>query len=199
MCGGRGFGDFDARRIFQELINQTGDFRRHGRREEQRLTPRRQQFADLFDIRDKAHVEHAVGFVDHQDLDAHQHDAATAEMIQQPTGGGDQHIDAAIKFSHLIIHRDAADQQRHVELVIDAVFLEALCDLCRQFTCRREDQRARHASTGAATFEAGNHWQDKRGGFAGAGLGNAEHVAAGHRDRNGLGLDRCWGGVPGGR
>ena len=49
----------------------------------ERLAPRRQQLADLLDVGDEAHVEHAVGFVDDEDLDAHQHDAAALEVIEQ--------------------------------------------------------------------------------------------------------------------
>src|SRR3546814_19716804 len=44
----------------------------------------------------------------------------------------------------LIAHRDAADQQRHRELVIAAVFLEILGDLRGKLTRRLEDQAARH-------------------------------------------------------
>ena len=31
-----------------------------------------------------------------KDLDAHQHDPATLKMVNQASGGGDQHVDAAI-------------------------------------------------------------------------------------------------------
>ena len=116
---------------------------------------------------------------------------AALEMVQQPAGRGDQHVDAAVELLDLVVHRHAADQQRHVELVIDAVFLEALRHLGGEFARRREDQRARHARPGAARFEAGDHRQHEGGGLAGAGLGDAEHVAAGHGDRDGA----AWMGV----
>ena len=81
----------------QELVGEALDFGRHGRGEEQRLAARRQQLADALDVGDEAHVEHAVGLVDDEDLDAGQQQLAALEMIEQPAGRGDQHVDAAVE------------------------------------------------------------------------------------------------------
>ena len=110
---GRGLGDFDADGAWQELVGEALDLRRHGRREEQRLAGEGHQLDDALDVGDEAHVEHAVGFVDHQDLDAGEHQLAALEVIEQAAGRGDQHIDAAVELSVLVVERDAADQQRH--------------------------------------------------------------------------------------
>ena len=101
---------------------------------------RRQQLADALDIRDEPHVEHAVGLVDHQDLDAGEQDLAAAEVIEQATRRGDQHIDATIELAQLVIEGNAADQQRQAELVIDPVFLEALRHLGGKLARRGQDQ-----------------------------------------------------------
>ena len=53
------------------------------------------QLADALDVGDEAHVEHAVGLVDDQDLDAGQQQLAALEMVEQAAGRGDQHVDAA--------------------------------------------------------------------------------------------------------
>ena len=73
--GGGGHGrcrprDLDAHGIMQELLSDSTDFRRHGRGEEQGLPGERHQLADALDVRDEAHVEHAVGLVDDEKLDA---------------------------------------------------------------------------------------------------------------------------------
>ena len=192
-----GLGHLDAHRIAQELVNEAGDLGRHGGREEQRLALRRQQLADLLDVRDEAHVEHAVGLVDDEDLDAHQHQPAALEEIEHAAWGGDQHVDAAIELPGLVLHRDAANEQRHVELVIDAVFLEALRALRGELARRRQDQRARHSGPGSPRLQAGDHRQHERGSLARAGLGDAEHVAARNGDRDCMGLDRRRRGVTG--
>ena len=56
----------------EKRLRDAGDLRRHGGGEEQRLTRERHQFADLLDIRNETHVEHAVGFIDHKDFDSRQ-------------------------------------------------------------------------------------------------------------------------------
>ena len=50
-------------------------------------------------------------------------------MIEQAAGRRDQDIDAAVELLDLLVHVGAADQQRDVELVVDAQHLEALGDL----------------------------------------------------------------------
>ena len=71
------------------------------------------------------------------------------------------------------------------------------CDLRGEFARRLEDQRARHAGARAALFQHGEHRQHERGGLAGAGLRDAEHVAAREHVRDGLFLDRGGGRVAG--
>ena len=175
----------------QELADEARDLRRHRRREEQRLPARRQQLADLLDVGDEAHVEHAVRLVDDEDLHAHQHDAAALEVIEQAPRRGDQHVDAAVELLHLVVHRHAADQQRQVQLVIDAVLLEALRHLGGELARRRQDQRARHARARAARLQARDHRQHEPCRLAGAGLGDAEHIPARHGDGDGGGLNGC--------
>ena len=83
------------------------------------------------------------------------------------------------------------------ELVILAVALEVLGDLRREFARRLEDQGARHARLGAAARQDLDHRQGEGGGLAGAGLGDADDVAALEHLRDGLGLDRRRRGVAG--
>ena len=173
----------------QELLGDAPDFRRHGGGEKQRLAGERNQLADALDVGDEAHVEHAVGLVDDQKLDAGEQQPAALVMIEQPARRRDQHIDAAPELGILIVERDTADDQRDVELVIDAVSDEALFHLGREFAGRFENERARHAGAGAAFFQHGQHRQHESRRLAGAGLRDAEHVAPGKHVGNGLILD----------
>ena len=181
----------------QELLGDALDFRRHGRREEQGLAGERNELADALDVGDEAHVEHAVGFVDDQKLDAGEQQPPALEMIEQPAGRRDQHVDAARELRVLIVERHAADDQRDVELLLGAVLDEAFLDLRGEFARRLEDERARHARAGAAGFQHGEHRQREGGGLAGAGLRNAEHVAAREDVGDRLFLDGGGGGVTG--
>jgi hypothetical protein len=135
--------------------------------------------------------------VDDEDLDTHQHDAAAPEVVQQTAGRRDQNVDAAVKFLDLIVHRNAADEQGDIELVVHAIFLERLRHLSGKLARRRQNERAWHARTGAAILKAGDHRQREGGRFAGARLGDAKNVPARQRDGDGLRLDGRGGRVAG--
>ena len=185
--------------IVQEGFGDAADFRRHRRGEEQRLPRERDQLADALDVGNEAHVQHAVGFVDDQQFDAGEQQPAAFGVIEQPARRRDQHVDAARQLGVLVAERDAADQQRDVELLAGAVFVELLLDLGGEFAGRLEDQGAGHSGPGAALFQHGEHRQDEGRGLAGAGLGDAENVSAGQNMGNRLFLNGGRGGVTGGR
>ena len=78
-----------------------------------------------------------------------------------------------------------------------AVLVEVVLDLGRQLAGRLEDQGARHARPGAAGLQHGQHRQGEGRRLAGAGLGDAQHVAARENVGDGLGLDRRRLGISG--
>ena len=95
----------------------------------------------------------------------------------------------------LVVERDAADQQRDVELVVDAV-LSKFSSTCAassrvgsRISVRGMRARARPVSS------ARQHRQHEGGGLAGAGLGDAQDVAAREHVGDGLFLDRGRRGV----
>jgi hypothetical protein len=191
-CGAR---HFDPHRIVEKLVGQPLDFGRHGGRIEQRLAGKGQKLADFFHVGNESHVQHAVGFVDHQDIDLGQKDAAALEMIHQPARRGDQHIHAAVQFLDLVVHGDAADQQRVAEFGIFAVLVEAFRHLVGQFAGGLQHQSARHARLAAAARQHLDHRQGETGGLARAGLGDADHVAPLQDKRDALRLDGRGRGV----
>ena len=190
VLGGRGrHRNRDFLRVAQKAVGQTLDLRRHGRREEQGLSQRRKGGDDPLDVGNEPHVEHAVGFVDHQDLDVVQQDAAALEMVEQPAWRGDQHVGASLQRALLDGEAHAADQQRHVKLVVLAIDLEVFGHLGGQFAGRLEDERTRHARLGAALRENIDHRQDEGGGLSRARLGASEDIATHQDDGDGLLLD----------
>ena len=188
--GGRLRRNLDALRPVQEVVDQALDLGRHGCREEQRLAGEGEELADALDVGDEPHVEHAVGLVDHQDLDAVEQELAALEMVEQPAGRGDHHIGATIELAVLLVIGHPADQKRHGELMALAENLEMLGDLGCEFARGLQDERPRHPRPGAPALEPGQHRQDERGRLAGPGLGNAQHVATRHHKRYGLRLNR---------
>ena len=165
-CRG-GSGNLDLFGIVQEGFGDAADFRRHRRGEEQGLPGERDHLADPLDVGDEAHVEHAVGFVDDQQFDAGEEEAAALGMVEQPARGRNQHVDAAGQFHVLVAERNAADQQGHIELLAGAVFIELFLDLGGELSRRFQDQGAGHTGPGAALFQHGEHGQDEGSGLAG--------------------------------
>ncbi len=147
-AGGRRHRDF--LRVHQELVGEPADFRRHGRREKQGLAHARQQIHDLLDIGHEAHVEHAVGLVDHQDLDVGEQQPPALEQVEQAARRRDQHVGAAVDNPDLVVEGFATDQQRLGELGVLAVDDEVFGDLGGEFAGRLQDQGARHARLGLA-------------------------------------------------
>jgi hypothetical protein len=112
-------------------------------------------------------------------------------MVEQAARSRDHHVGAAIKLAVLILVGDAAYQESHGQLVVLAKGFEMVGDLGGKFAGRCQDQRARHARSGAPSFKPRQHRQDEGGGLSGPSLGDAENVAAG--DGGGDGFDLNWG------
>ena len=182
---------FDPLRIAKKSVGDPLNLGRHGGREEQRLTGEGREAEDPFDIGDEPHVEHPVGFVHDHDFHVREDQLAPLEMIQQAARCGDQHVDAFVDQLVLLFKAHAADQQRFGKLEVLGVSIEVLGHLCCQFPRGAEHEAARHPRTSAATGEQRKHRQRKAGGLAGAGLGDAQHVAAFESGGNGARLDGC--------
>ena len=101
-----------------------------------------EQAQDPLDVGHEAHVEHPVGLVEHDDVDAAQQHLAAVEPVEQAAGRGDQDVDALLQRLLLVAHADAADQQRHGQVEILAVDLEVL---------RPSGSRARASARGSAS------------------------------------------------
>ena len=190
----------DQRRLVQQAVGQGLDLVAEGRREQQALLLLRQHREHLLDVVDEAHVEHAVGLVEHEDLDVRQVERALAVVVEQAARRGDQDVDAAAQLVDLRLHADAAEHHHAGQLGVLAVGAHAFLDLRRELARRRQDEgadrqpaaRIAHRRLG---HQAVQHRQHEAGGLAGAGLGAAHDVAAGEHGRDGLGLDRGGGGV----
>ena len=92
--------------------------------------------------RQKAHVEHAVRFVQRQDLDAREIDSPSSEMIEQAAGGGDDDVRTALQRLDLSRHRHAAEDRNHAQVHRSAIRRERLLDLKRELSRRHEHEGA---------------------------------------------------------
>ncbi len=149
---------------------------------------------------DEAHVEHAVGLVEDEHLDAVEAQVALAHQVEQAAGRRHHHVDAAAQRLHLGALADAAEDHRVRDAQVAAVGAEAVADLRGELARGGQHQAAHRARLallrgGLGGRQALQDGQGEGGGLAGAGLGAAEEVAAGERRRDGLLLDRRGGVV----
>ena len=134
--------DFDRERVAQERLRKRTNLVRERRREQQVLPRFRQHRENAADITDESHVEHAIGFVEHEHLDAREIHGTLARMIQKPAWCGDDDVDATRQGIDLRARADAAEDQRDAQRLVSAEIDERLMDLRCKLAGRHQDQCA---------------------------------------------------------
>jgi hypothetical protein len=186
--GTRALPDRDHRGRAERLMREPLDLGRHGRREEQRLPHRRQRLQYPPNVRQKAHVEHAVGFVENQDLEAGKFHRPPPHVIEQSARSRHHDVHSAPERLDLRRHPDAAENDRGAQRQILSVGAGGLSNLGSELAGRREDERA-NAPSGSAR-ESLERREEEAGRFARASLRAAKQVGAAQSHRDGLRLDR---------
>ena len=182
-------------RVAQERIGENADFPGKRGGEQQVLALLGQKRHDAAHVGNESHVEHAVGFVEHEGLDLLQVDRLLLHVVEQPPGGGHQELYALAKRRGLRLHVDAAEYHGTAQADVLAVDAHALLDLRGELAGGREDQgphrmpRRGGAGVGVSR-EALQQRQREARGLAGSGLGAAHDVASLQNQRNRLRLDR---------
>ena len=149
---------------------------------------------DLPDLGEKAHVEHPVRLVQHQNLEPGQPGIGLGEVVQQPAGRGDDDVHPAPEGMLLGAHADPAEHGRRRHRGVYRQILEVLDDLRGQLAGRGEDE----GPGGAARLvdQPVEDRQPERRGLAAAGHGAGEDVPAGQCGRHRVRLDRGRAGEP---
>ena len=154
----------------------------------------------FFDVMDEAHVQHTVGFVEHQNLYLTQVQRTLACVVEQAARRCDQNVYATAQFFNLRAHADTAKHHHGCQLKVFAIDANAFFNLRSQLARGRHDEAAHSVDTapvGEAWLgaQALQHWQHKGRRFAGAGLCTTQKVAACQHSGNRLHLNRGWGFV----
>ena len=160
---------------------------------------RREDLEDATDVADEAHVEHAVGLVEDEDLDGGQVDGALADVVEQATGRGDDDVRPEAQGAAPA----GRTRRRRRSRWSGCPSGDHRCGRSPRPGARAHGSgrgRGRGCGGGRAgsllgLAEALQHRQHERGRLAGARLGAGHEVAAGEDERDGLGLDRGGFGV----
>jgi hypothetical protein len=145
-CADRGVGrrDLDALGVLQQVGRQLADLVAEGGREQQALLGGGQQGQHLLHVVDEAHVEHAVGFVQHQDLDVRQVQVALLLQVEQAPGVATR-TSSRLDAVDLRVHADAAEDHGGAQIEVLAVLAHRLLDLRGQLARGRQHQGANGA------------------------------------------------------
>ena len=127
--------------VFQQFVCQTFDLIREGRGEQQVLTLGRQQRQHFTDIVDKAHIQHAVSFIQHQCFHFCQRNGVLLNQIQQTAWRGYQNINPTTQLDHLRVNAHATEYHQRAQRQVFAIFAYVFPYLSGQLTGRRQDQR----------------------------------------------------------
>ena len=101
------------------------------RREQHRLAARRRLVEQAPNLGKESHVGHAVGFVDHHDLDLLEVERVLAQQVGETARACDENVDAAVELAPLVVVSDTAVDGTHAELARRCERLELATDLPR--------------------------------------------------------------------
>ena len=145
--------DFDDFRVFGQFARQFADCAVPSGGEQQSLTIARRRFHDGFDVIDKAHVQHTVGFVQNQHFQTIKINFTALHQIHQTARRGDNQVNRFAQSTGLVAERCAADnadstEPTHIFSIRQRVFFH----LSRQFAGRGQYQSARAFARFFAAF-----------------------------------------------
>ena len=128
---------------------------------------------------DKAHVQHAVGLVQNEDLHPGQVHIPLADQVVQAAGAGHQDVHALFQLFHLGRLTHPAEDDGGPQGQVLAVLLKAGLDLEGKLPGGGQDQRADGPRLpGGPGPQQVQHGQGEGRRLAGAGLGAAQQVLA---------------------
>ena len=147
----------DQRRRVQQAVGERLDLVGEGRREQQVLPLLRQQREHPLDVVDEAHVEHAVGLVEDEDLDVREVDVRWPWWSSRRPGVATRMSTPRAQLVDLRLHADAAEHH-HARRASSA------CRRCARFP--RPARRARASASGSARGSAACRAASRTAGLA---------------------------------
>ena len=135
---------------------------------------------NLPDLRLETHVQHPIGLVQHQVGAPAQVGLPHLQEIDQPTRSGDTDLDATLQVPQLTSLGRAAVDASVTQLGGAAELARDFRDLLGQLTGRGQDERDRAVSRAQVILmvDVDDGRQHVAEGFAGARLGDTDHVTA---------------------
>ncbi len=180
--------DGDFHRVIEQGARQFADGIGERGREQQALPLLVGAPGDLTDGLLEAHVEHAVGLVEHQGVEAVDLQRALAQVLLHAPRCADDDVGTMLQRADLRAEGHTATQGQYLDVVGGArQTADLLGDLVGQLACRAQHQRL---ATEVARVERVQQADAEGGGLAAAGLGLGDQIPALENQRQAGGLDR---------
>mmetsp|Transcript_23476 Transcript_23476/g.65168 ORF Transcript_23476/g.65168 Transcript_23476/m.65168 type:complete len:498 (-) Transcript_23476:1400-2893(-) len=194
--------------IAEEITGQALDLCREGRTEHHGLAIFTLRHSGLLynatDLGFETHIKHAIGFVQHQELDVFHSEATTFDQIDQSPRGCHQQITTALDIAELVSHLGTTVDAYGSDTGAVRETARFVVDLLGEFAGGSHDQGFRVHLTatvgGRLTSSGAKHGHDdgkeEPGGLSTTRLSTGHQIAAGTSNRAGVLLDRGGPGVP---
>ena len=168
--------DLHRDRVAHELRCELGDAIGIGGRKEQGLAHCRALPGYGDDVVEETHVQHAVGFVEHQRVERVELQAGAFEVVHHAARCADHDMRAMLQGGELAAQRHTATQSHHLDIVVRPRQPSNFGrDLVGQLACRAQHQCLDRKT---ARVEVGKQRERKRSSLAAAGLGLGDQVLA---------------------
>ena len=191
-------GKLHRHRVVQEVVRQRTHAVGHGGREQERLAFLPTVRGDAHDVLVESHVQHAVGFVQNQDLKGRQVHIAQCQVGEHASRRDNDDVcpfrQGFLLLGEFLARSSAIDGQRRDACVIRKT-LRSLIDLDGELPGGNHNQSLDLPIVGGV-HDPIHGRQQKCSRFACAGLGNAQNVLALDGMGNRLSLNGCGGFKP---
>ena len=121
-------------RIVKQAPGEVANVVGKSRGKQQVLAFFRHQRNNALNVVNEAHVEHAIGFIEHQHFNIVKTNGILLVQVEQATGSGDQYFDTTTQLHHLWINFYTTENHRRAHVQMFTVVEHALVYLCREFT-----------------------------------------------------------------
>ena len=168
--------------LLGQAQNRTG----HSCGEQQSLAFNRQAAHNLFDIINKAHIQHFVSLVQYEEFDMVQMNSTAVDMVNQTARSTDNNLHIVAQRTDLAFNRLAAVNRQRTHAAGTADFAYFFRNLNSQLTGRSHNQRLNMLEVGNCLHQRNT----ESSGFAGTGLCLADNVVTLEHQGNSSGLNR---------
>lgn len=166
----------DGQRISEIFPGQLPNLFRHCRRKQKCLVLVYEAANDEFDVRDEAHLEHFIRFVEDEGSDVCQAKRSVTKQVDEPSRSGHEDVNSMVELCYLYLDRKTTIDRRRRDVGFPGNLGDFSDVLQRQLAGRHEDQGLNGLEGCIDHLDKGN---GAGGGFSGAGFCPGDDVGSG--------------------